>query len=378
VSTGGLEGLPPVARLMARLCEIPSVSRQEQHVAAFVRGELTALGMQVTEDDAAERIPAGCGNITARLAPTAPGTPIMFCAHLDTVPQNGPIEVILTEAGDLTNRHPTILGGDNKSAVATMLTAIRRVVQEDIPHAGIELVLTPCEELSLQGAHAYDPSGLHAALGFIYDHTGPVGGIVTSAPWHKRITARFVGQPAHAGLCPEDGRSAVIAAAAAVTRMPLGRIDAQTTSNVGIIRGGQATNVVPAECELIAEARSRDQDALTAQVTAMLDALTWAGTEHECDVEVRVENQYLGYRLPAGDPAVAHAERAIRRAGIEPVHIASGGGSDVNALRPKGVTCVNLCNDMVDVHTAEERISVAALEAMLEVTMAIIAEAVEA
>ena len=372
-----LDELPAVARLMARLCEIPSPSRQEQQVAAFVRGELTALGMQITEDDAGERIPAGCGNITARLAPTAPGTPIMFCAHLDTVPVSGPIEVILTEDGDLTNRHATILGGDNKSAVATMLQAVHRVVTEGIPHAGIELVLTPCEEISLRGAHAYDPSGLHAAYGFVYDHTGAVGGIVTSAPWHRRITARFVGQPSHAGLFPENGRSAILAAAAAITRMPLGRITPETTANVGIIRGGDATNVVPALCEIVGEARSRDEQALSDQVTAMLDALAWAGTEHECDVEIHVENQYAGYRLTSADPAVAHAERAIRRAGLEPQHVASGGGSDVNALLPKGFACVNLCNDMVDVHTAEERISVAALESMLEVTMAIIAEALD-
>ncbi|MFN8124782.1 MAG: M20/M25/M40 family metallo-hydrolase [Thermoleophilia bacterium] len=378
MSDGSLDGLPRVARLMARLCEIPSPSRSEQQVAAFVRGELSALGMKVTEDDAGQTIPAGCGNITARLAATAPGTPIMFCAHLDTVPVNGPIEVVLTEDGDLTNRHDTILGGDNKSAVATMLQAVRQVVDQGLPHAGIELVFTPCEEISLRGAHAYDPSQLVAEYGFIYDHTGPVGGIVTSAPWHKRITATFVGLPAHAGLCPENGRSAILAASAAVTRMPLGRIDERTTANVGIIRGGEATNVVPAECELVAEARSRDEQALSDQITAMLDALAWAGTEHECDVEIRVENQYLGYRLTSVDPAVAHAERAIRRAGLEPQHVASGGGSDVNALLPKGFPCVNLCNDMVDVHTAQERISVAALESMLEVTMAIIAEAVEA
>ena len=209
MSDGSLDGLPRVARLMARLCEIPSPSRSEQQVAAFVRGELSALGMKVTEDDAGQTIPAGCGNITARLAATAPGTPIMFCAHLDTVPVNGPVEVVLTEDGDLTNRHDTILGGDNKSAVATMLQAVRQVVDQGLPHAGIELVFTPCEEISLRGAHAYDPSQLVAEYGFIYDHTGPVGGIVTSAPWHKRITATFVGLPAHAGLCPENGRSAM-------------------------------------------------------------------------------------------------------------------------------------------------------------------------
>lgn len=373
--THALAELPEVARLCAALCEIPSPSRHEGAIAEVVRTELRQLGVDVFEDDAASALPAGCGNIVARLPATAPGVPIMFCAHLDTVPVDGPIEVVVTDAGFLTNRHDTVLGGDNKSAVATLLVAVRRVVEQGIPHAGIELVLTPCEELSLRGALAFDPSVLVAEHGFVYDHTGEIGGIVTSAPSHCRVTSVFHGRPAHAGLCPEDGRSAILAAAAAVLRMPQGRIDADTTANVGLITGGVATNVVPDTCRVVTEARSRDAEKLSTQVTAILDAATEAAAAHECDAECRVETQYHAYRLAASEVPVQMAERALRACGLTPFHVASGGGSDVNALRRNGFSCVNLNNAMVDVHTADERIAVADLELMVEVTMALIAEA---
>jgi tripeptide aminopeptidase len=374
VSTS-LVGLPEVAVLMGRLCEVESPSRDEAAVAEMIRAELAALGAEVTEDGAAAAISAGCGNIVGRFAATAPGTPIMFCAHLDTVPNTGPIEVILTDEGRLTNRHPTILGSDNKAAVAAMLTAVRRVVDAGTPHAGIELVFTPCEEIGLKGAAAFDPTTLVAEMGFVYDHTGEIGGVVTSAPSHSRIEATFVGQASHAGIAPEAGRSAIVAAARAIERMPLGRIDPVTTANVGVISGGTATNVVPARCEVIAEARSRDEAALSAQVMAMMDALTWAASDAECDLECRVFTQYVGYRLKETAPEVLIAAAALRQVGREPVFIASGGGSDANAFIKNGFAAVNLCNAMTDIHTANENIAVADLELMVEVTLAIVAEA---
>jgi len=373
-----LAGLPEVARLMARLCEIPSPSGEEGSVAQVVRAELRGLGAEISEDDAGRDIPAGCGNIVARFAPTAPGVPIMFGAHLDTVPQSGPIEVVLVDGGVLTNRHETILGGDNKSAVATLLSAVRRILAEGRPHAGIEILLTPCEEIGLQGASRFDPSRLTARYGFVYDHPGEVGGIVRSAPSLRKIEATFVGRPAHAGFEPERGRSAIEAAARAVTRMPLGRIDAGTTANVGTVAGGTATNVVAERCTITAECRGRDERALSAQLAAMLDALTWAATECEVDLETRVHNEFTGYRLSEKDPQVALALRALRACGHEPRAVDTGGGSDVNALLLKGFPAVNLCNAMVDVHTDRESIAVADLERMVDVTLAIVEAAREA
>ena len=366
--------LPEVARLMVRLCEIPSPSREEGPVAEFVRAELRALGAEVHEDDAATTLPAGCGNIVARFPATAPGTPIMFGTHLDTVPVSGPVDVELVD-GELTNRNPTILGGDNKSAVAVVLEAMRRMAAEGLPHAGVELVFTPCEEIGLRGARGFDPSPLHARFGFVFDHTGPVGDIVGSAPSLHKIDATFIGRASHAGISPEAGRNAVVAAARAVARMPLGRIDAETTANIGTIEGGTATNVVAERCTITAEARSRDERALAVQLTAMLDALTWAASECEVDLETRVEKEFTAYRLGEAEPQVRLAMEVLSGLGHTPRMVPSGGGSDANAFILNGLPAVNLCNGMVAPHTPDERIAVADLERMLDVTLALIAAA---
>ena len=375
MSTADLSSLPEVARLFARLCEIPSPSGDEGAMADAVLLELARLGAEISQDDAASGLPnAGCNNIVARFAPTTEGVPIMFCAHLDTVPVLAPIQVV-QEGEWLTNRHEAILGGDDKAAVAVMLHALDRVVHEGIPHAGIELVFTPCEEVGLKGAAYFDTSVLRAAFGFVYDHTGELGGIVTSAPTHKEIAATFRGVAAHAGIQPEQGRSAITAASRAVASMPLGRIDDATTANIGTIHGGSATNVVAEECRITAECRSRDADALDRQLTAMLDAFAWAGTECECDVQVSVRDHFTGYSLDADAPQVVMARQALEDCGIEPRLVASGGGSDVNAFILNGFPSVNLCNAMVEVHTPEERIRVADIERMVDVTLAIIARA---
>ena len=367
-----LAELPAVAQLFVRLCEIPSPSGREQALADVVRQEFRGLGARVTEDGAATEIPAGCGNIVAHFAATAEGgTPIALCAHLDTVPNSGPIEVKLVD-GYLTNHHADILGGDNKSAVAAVTEALRRIVAENRPHAGIDVILTPCEEIGLQGASRLDPSSTQAKVAFVFDHTGPIGGIVTAAPSLRKITATFVGRTAHAGIVPEQGRSAIEAASRAISRMPLGRIDPVTTANVGTVHGGTATNVVAERCTITAEARSLDDKVLAQQVMAMLDAMTWAATEAEVDLESRVVNEFTGYRLSERDFQVRLARLALEACGYTPSLVQTGGGSDTNAFLRNGFASVNLCNDMVDVHTPNERIAVESLEKTVDLALALV------
>ncbi len=272
----------------------------------------------------------------------------------------------------LVNAHPTILGGDDKAAVAVMIEAMRRVRDEGLPHAGVELLFTPCEEIGLRGAAAFDPLTLAARMAFVYDHTGTVGDVVGSSPSMHKIAATFVGRAAHAGIVPEAGRSAVEAAARAIGRMPLGRIDAETTANVGTIVGGTATNVVAERCELTAEARSRDERTLAVQLTAMLDALTWAASECEVDLETRVDREFTSYRLAEDDPQVRMALEVLTSLGHRPRLVASGGGSDVNALIHSGVPAVNLCNGVLDIHTPDERVALTSLEAMFDVTLGLL------
>jgi tripeptide aminopeptidase len=378
VSPEQLAGLPRVAQLMVRLCEIPSPSGQERTVADTAIAELRALGAEITEDGAGADIPAGCGNIVARFpATTESGVPIALCAHLDTVPNSGPIEVKLAD-GFLTNHRSDILGGDNKAAVAAVLEAVRRILADGRPHAGIEVVLTPCEEIGLKGAARLDPATLTSRMAFVFDHTGPFGGIVCAAPSLRKIHATFVGRTAHAGIVPEQGRSAIEAATRAISRMPLGRIDEVTTANVGTIAGGTATNVVAERCSITAEARSLDERSLSQQVMTMLDALTWAATEAEVDLESRVVNEFTGYRLTERDGQVKLARAALEACGHRPTMVETGGGSDTNAFIANGLASVNLCNEMIDVHTVDERIAVTSLERTVDVALALVEQALAA
>src|SRR5438105_4245003 len=194
------------------------------------------------------------GNIYVRLEPTASGTPLFFCAHLDTVPPSGPLEPVVDD-GVVRNAGGTILGADDKSAVVAMLEGVRRILAESRPHAGIELLFTPMEEIGLIGAYAFDDDRLRAELGYVYDQAAPIGEIILGAPWAQGMEVRFHGRASHSGMFPEEGRSAIQAAAKAIADLRLGRVDDETTANVGVIRGGTAGNIVPEWCTFRSEER---------------------------------------------------------------------------------------------------------------------------
>jgi len=355
-----------------RLCEIRSPTGEEREVADTVAAELRALGLEVGEDDAAGPAEAGAGNLLARL-PGRSDSWVMFCAHLDTVPHKGQIEVVRSE-GVFRSAGDTILGADNKAAVAVFMELVARYATEP-PPIGIELVLTVAEEQGLRGAKAFDVSALRSKCGFVLDHAGPVGEVIVTTPTQQKILADFVGVEAHAGIRPEDGSSAIAAAAAAISRMELGRIDPKTTANVGLISGGTSGNVVPGHCFIHAEARSLDANRAAEVATSISDACAWGATEHGCDVDVRIEELFRGYKLPTSSPALALAETGLRGADLEPRRVAIGGGSDANALRLDGFDCVLLSNGTDAVHTAEERVSTQSLEKMLEVCEEIVVAA---
>jgi tripeptide aminopeptidase len=356
-----------------RLCEIRSVTGEEREIADTLIAELRAMGLEVSEDEAAGPAQAGSGNILARLPGTGDGW-AMFCAHIDTVPHPGLIEVV-EEDGVFRSRGETILGADNKAAVAVFVELAARHAENGPPPVGIELLLTVAEEQGLRGAKAVDPATLRSDCGFILDHASAVGEVITSTPTQQQIVADFHGVEAHAGINPEDGSNAIAAAAAAISRMPVGRLDEGTTANVGTIEGGTAGNVVPGHCRILAEARSIDADRAAEVAGEMSEACAWGAGEHECDVDVRVEELFRGYRLPTSSRSLALAEAGMRRAGLEPVRTATGGGSDVNALIANGVDCVLLANGTDAPHTPDESVAARHLEKMLEVCEGILAEA---
>lgn len=382
----------------AELCRIESPSGRERGCADRVIAELRALAVKVHEDRAGSLVGSDSGNLLARIPATGSSSAIqggasggdvegaeggvggaarsvLLCAHLDTVPLQAPIEPVLID-GCWENANAGILGADNKAAIAVLLALARHLRQHGSP-LEVELLFTIGEETSLAGARAFDAASLRSRFGFVFDHASPIGELVLDSPTHYRIQASFRGAAAHAGIRPEEGRSAILAAARAVTSLPLGRVDEQATVNVGTISGGSAINVVPEHCSLTLEARALGEQRADELVAEIVDRIHQAAnlSDCDCDVETDVQRTFSGYQLSPGSPAVQAAEQALRACGHEPLRIASGGASDANALIAQGLQIVNMANGTERNHEPGERVSVAALEQMLDVAVALLDEA---
>ena len=362
-----------VVDLFTELAALPSPPGEERAVADAVTRYLRDLGLDVDEDGAGAQVGSTIGNLYCRLDPTAggAGTPVFLCAHLDTVPPTGPIKPVIND-GFVRNDGGTILGADNKSAVAAMLEATRRVLAENRPHAGLELLFTPKEEVGLLGAGAFDHDRFRADIGYVYDQAAAIGEVILGAPYSHSMEVRFHGRAAHAGMYPEEGRSAIAAAARAIADLRLGRLDDETTANVGVINGGTAGNIVPEWCTFLAEARAHDERKLGEVVQEMLDAIAFAGGLEDCEVETEVHKSYRGYRFKRDDDVVRIAHTALERSGFTPTYALSGGGADANVFNERGLRCLNLANGMQDIHTPDERIAVDDLDRMVDVTLALL------
>jgi tripeptide aminopeptidase len=366
----------PLLEFFLELCAIPSPPGEERAVADRVLAELRALGLEPTEDDTGPRIGSTAGNLHCRLpaANGAGGRPIFLCAHLDTVPPSGPLAPIVDD-GVVRNGGGTILGADNKAAIAVMVEAAGRLAAGRADHAGVELLFTTKEEVGLLGAAAFDHTRLAARIGYVYDMAAPIGDVILGAPSARTLELRFRGRSAHAGMAPEEGRSAIAAAARAVADFRLGRVDEETTANVGVIRGGTARNIVPDLCVVEAEARSHDEAKLADLVREMLETAAFAASLGDCTLETEVDENYRAYRFRPDDEAVCLAAAGLARAGFAARLGFTGGAADANAFNAAGLRCVNLANGMADIHTPDEHIAVADLEAMVDVTLGLVAVA---
>lgn len=354
-----------------RFCEIESPSGRERAMADAVVADLRELGIDVEEDDTGRETGSDAGNVLARVPGPEDARAILLCAHIDTVPLDASVEVT-REDGVLSNRYEAILGADNKAAVATVLGAVRRLVRDGSP-LELELLFTTCEERALRGAKAFERGRLRSEFGFVFDHASPIGEIVVASPTYYRLEARFRGQAAHAGIRPEAGRNAIAAASRAIAAMRIGRLDDETTANVGRIEGGTSANVVAERCTVEFEARSLDDARAGEVVSEMVDATAEAASDADCDVETSVERMFRGYRLPRTAAPVEAAAAALRERGIEPTYIATGGGSDANAFVAAGLPVVNIANGTERNHQPDESVTVDALETMLDVTLALVA-----
>jgi tripeptide aminopeptidase len=363
---------PAPLELFLELCATPSPTGQERAVADRIGAYLTSLGLEWDEDDAAAQLGGSAGNLYCRLPEAnGDGTPIFLCAHTDTVPLDGELEPVVDD-GIVRNAGGTILGSDNKAALVVMLEAARRILDEGRPHAGVELVFTPQEEVGLKGAAAFDHTRLVARTGFVYDQGAPIGEIVLGSPYAHTLDLRFHGRASHAGMAPEEGRSAIVAAARAIADFRLGRIDEETSANVGVITGGTGRNVIPEWCSFQAEIRSHDERKATDLLREMLETAGFSASLGECELESEVRPSFPGYRFRESDAPVRLAAEGLRAAGFEPSYALSGGGADANVFNARGLSCVNLANGMMEIHTPDEHIAVADLDAMVEVTLALV------
>jgi tripeptide aminopeptidase len=356
------------------LCRIPSPTGDERACADWITERLESFGLAVEEDDVGATIGCNAGNLLARISGTGPRS-ILLCAHMDTVPLTAAVEPVQVNGG-WENANEGILGADNKSAVAALLELARVLTARDEPPpVGVELLFTVAEETGLNGAREFDVSKLGSQFGYVFDHASPWGEVIVSSPTHMMITAEIRGKAAHAGLYPEQGVNAIVAAAAAITAMPQGRLDEQTTANVGTVFGGTAPNVVADRCVIEAEVRGFVQERVDSFVTIAVDALQDAADSAGCDLDIGLRKTFTGYLLDAAEPSVELAQRALRKVGYEPRFVPTGGGADANAFRVNGFECTNLANGTERAHERTESVSNASLETGLAALLALLEEA---
>ncbi|MEW6189167.1 MAG: M20/M25/M40 family metallo-hydrolase [Actinomycetota bacterium] len=360
-----------LVKTFSELIKVDSLTFYEERVAEYIANKLGELDIDVCIDDAGERVGGDTGNVIAHLPGNTSAPTLLFNAHLDTVEPGIGIEPQIKD-GIIRSKGDTILGADDKAGVAIILEMLYVLKASGLPHGDIEVVFTIAEEKGLFGSKNLDLSRFKAKFGYILDCEGPPGRIVTRAPFQDSIKALFKGKSAHAGICPERGINAIQAAAIAISRMNLGRIDDETTANIGVIKGGLAANIVPEETSIEGEARSLSLQKLEAQVRHMESCLTEGGKTVGAKLDLEVSRVYDGFTLSSEDEVVKIAMDAARAVGIEPKLIATGGGSDANVFNKAGISTVNLSVGAVNVHSTNEQIAIADLEVVANMTLEIV------
>jgi tripeptide aminopeptidase len=368
-----------IKNLLLELVRIDSVSREEREVAARVKQICEELGAEVEIDGAGEAVGGNTGNVIARFPGTIPGAEaIMMSAHMDTVVPGRGVKPIV-EGDIIRTDGSTVLGGDDKSGVAVILETIRCLQEQSIPHAPIDAVFSICEEVGLLGAKHVDTSSLRARYGLVFDSDDP-GFLFTKGPSANHFEFKVYGLESHAGVAPEQGISAIKIAAEAVAAMKLGRIDEETTANIGVIRGGEATNIITNFVTLLGEARSLDEAKLDEQTRHMLKCFEDAAAKYEVTVEgvttrgrveSEVSREYSAMDVSDDSRVVKLVKQAASRMGLQVETMASGGGCDANIFNRKGIECANLGTGMRAIHTVKEWLDVKDMYAAAEMTLEI-------
>nr|WP_285853326.1 M20/M25/M40 family metallo-hydrolase [Sporosarcina luteola] len=355
------------------LVQIDSETKHEEGIVNVLKEKMESLGFTVIEDDTKEVTGHGAGNLIATLKGTVESAdPIYFTCHMDTVVPGKGIKPELREDGYIYSDGTTILGADDKAGIAALFEMARVLKEENIPHGDIQFIITAGEESGLVGAKAMDPSLFKAKYGYAVDSDGKVGGIVTAAPYQAKLWTTIHGKTAHAGVAPEKGVSAINIAAKSIAAMTLGRVDSETTANIGRFEGGQATNIVCDEVRILAEARSINEDKLEKQTAHMVETFEKTAAAMGGNAVTEVKLMYPGFSFDEDAEVVQTAMEAIRNVGREPELMTSGGGSDGNVFNGAGVPTVTLSVGYEEIHTKNERMPVEELNKLTELLIEIV------
>lgn len=358
------------------LIQIPCPSLQERVVADILKKRLEELGCTVTEDvESAKLLGGSAGNLVADLKGTVAGAPaILLSAHMDCVNPCAGIKPCL-ENGVIRSDGTTILGGGDKGGIVAILETLRCLKEQNLPHGDIQVIFSVSEEQGCAGIKNLDTALLHADMGFALDSSGRPGKIIYAAPGQNKIFAKIHGKTAHGGIAPEKGINAIKKAAEILIDIPTGRVDEETTCNIGIIHGGSATNIVPDLVEVAMDCRSRNPEKLENLTDKIVTIFKQGGEKAEVPVDVEVRSSYKPYCL-AKDSAVIELAAKTAKALQLPVDItATGGGSDSSHFNGYGVPCTVLGTGMTNVHTVDEILLEEDLYMTCEWTLAIVCEA---
>lgn len=347
-------------------------SGYEGEIRKCLKEKLSALGFSVWEDQAFPETDSG--SLYGRLTGTLPGGPLLFAAHMDTVTPCENKQITVEDNGVIHTDGTTILGGDDVTGIVEFLGAIRLIQQQQQPHRTIEVVFTASEEYFVEGAKRLRYDTLTAKQAYVLDTDGEIGRAVLAAPTGVRIVAEITGKAAHAALQPEDGINAIGIAAEAVSSMRLGRVDADTTANIGLIRGGDSGNIVPEHCFVEGETRSLNHAAAMRQKEHMEQCFRDAAAAHggRCIVESTVV--YNAWAVAEDSSLCSGFARACQVEGLTPVFERACGGSDASMLSGHGIECLVLATGMHEIHSVREYTTLGEMETMTRVVARLMCE----
>ena len=340
-------------------------SGQEREIRACLKAKLLALDFSVWEDEAFPE--TGSGNLYGRLEGTKDGEPLLFACHMDTVTPCQDKQITVETDGTIHTDGKTILGGDDVTGIVELLAALRRIRSSGVPHRTIEVIFTASEEFFVQGAKRLDYDTIQARQAYILDTDGPIGRAVLAAPTGIRIVANLTGKASHAALKPEDGINAIVMAADAVSHMRLGRVDDDTTANIGIIRGGDSGNIVPETCFVEGETRSLNHASALRQRDHMVQCLEQAAERFGGRCQTETTLVYNAWSVSEDSPLCRAFSTACEKVGLRPVFESACGGSDASMISAHGISCLILATGMHEIHSVREYTTIGEMEKMTDV-----------